>query len=214
MRGKRYGRLIVRSYCGPISGGDKAWLCHCDCGHDVVVRGNNLRRGMTVSCGCVRKALLTKHGRTETPEHHIWRGMWARCLGKNKANRKRYFLRGITVCDSWKDFNNFFRDLGPRPFPTATLDRINNDLGYSPENCRWATRREQTQNRHNTRFHIFRGERLTLRQIMTKTGCPLAFNVVSSRIWDGWNVEDAVTYPLRKFRPSGTRGCSKLSGSL
>lgn len=160
--GKRYGRLLVEALTQIRR--DAYWWCRCDCGSYVNVRGSFLRNGNTQSCGCLNreraaercKDQFTSHGasrvKNHTPEYQSWTAMRRRCLKSGRDDFKNYGGRGITVCKRWmNDFSKFRADMGERPVGT-TLDRINNDRGYKPSNCRWATRVQQANNtRKNTK---------------------------------------------------------------
>jgi hypothetical protein len=156
LTGKRFGRLTVLSYQGRPKPSFHVWQCGCDCGNETVIEGSRLKSGKAKSCGCLRRELSAarrlRHGRTDTAEHNTWIGMKGRCY--NPANPKfyRYGGRGITVCERWRDnFENFAADMGPRPSPLHSIDRIDNDRGYEPGNCRWATQLEQQRNRGGKR---------------------------------------------------------------
>lgn len=158
LEGKRFGRLFVLSYAGQrLSGRTRKsmWNCKCDCGANVVVLSESLTTGHTQSCGCLQRektsAANTKHGYKRDdrpiPEYWLWQAMHNRCRRKASKHYKNYGGRGITVCMRWSSFEHFLRDMGRRPSPELTLERIENDKGYSPTNCKWATRTEQVRNR-------------------------------------------------------------------
>lgn len=177
--GKRFGRLTVcaREHVTPKR---THWKCTCDCGGIAVVDGTRLKSGSTKSCGCLVKEISREqglrnrqHGMSKTPEYKIWCGMKDRCYNEDNPDFTNYGGRGIVVWYSWlKSFPNFYADLGPRPSPTHTLDRIDNSGPYQPDNCRWATPVEQANNKRNNNLHLYNGELVSLSQIAQLTGIP------------------------------------------
>lgn len=152
LAGQRFGRLTAVSYA--YSKGNAYWRCLCDCGRSVVVSSNRLRSGKTQSCGCFRREFMQAigrgritHGRSLSREYAAWRHMIDRCTRKKHERYADYGGRGIGVCDRWKTFENFYADMGNRPTSRHTLERRDNDLSYSPDNCYWATYSEQNKNR-------------------------------------------------------------------
>lgn len=149
LTGQRFGRLMVMHRIG-----GRSWSCHCDCGKQRAFKSDNLRRGLTRSCGCLRTELLVcrsvLHGHyTEnykSPTYQSWAAMIQRCENGNHNSFARYGGRGVSICERWRDdFKDFLQDMGPRQ-NGHTLDRIDNDRGYEPSNCRWATYRTQRLN--------------------------------------------------------------------
>lgn len=144
--------------------GERYWDCKCDCGNVCVVKGVNLRNGNTTSCGCNKKGIHATHGKTNSKEYNIWDSMIGRCHRENRKDYHHYGGRGIFVCERWRKFKYFYEDMGDMPSNNHSLDRIDNNGPYSPENCRWATLEEQHNNTRVNNYITFRGETKTLTQ--------------------------------------------------
>lgn len=151
LSGQRCGRLLIKRRVPNERPGRVVWECECDCGAEVTVSSNHLRRKAVLSCGCHRREMNMTHGLDVGGEHplrSVWRNMKARCANSNSASFELYGGRGIKVCEQWlNNFAAFVADVGPRPSSTHSLDRIDNDGNYEPGNVRWATQSEQMLNR-------------------------------------------------------------------
>lgn len=174
LTGQVFGRVTVIEYAGQ-GGADKRamWKCRCECGNEFNSLGTRLRYGDTTSCGCQRNESVAKvnwmHGLSKTREHRIWRGMIQRCTNPDNPAWKDYGERGITICKRWMKFTNFLEDMGKCP-ARLTIERKNNDKGYSKANCKWGTRSEQSNNTRASRKISHAGQIMTVAQWARKLG--------------------------------------------
>lgn len=203
MTGLRFTRLLVQSRAGTDKQGNATWHCRCDCGTTLTTRGFQLRNGESKSCGCLTTDQLiernTSHGKTGTREWWTWIHMQQRCENPNSRRYERYGGRGIKICKRWRDsFENFLSDMGQRPSPLHTIERIDNDGDYEPKNCKWATKQEQNHNTSQTRFVQYKGKRLSLTQAVQHTTSGITRGGAFSRLRRGWTVEQALDTPVDK----------------
>ena len=166
LAGQPFGRLTVLERAKNRNG-RVYWKCKCSCGNITIVHSYNLIAGFTKSCGCLNKELTKKsnstHGMSNTPEYHIWENMIKRCTNPNTIGWKRYGGRGIKICESWRhDFVAFYNHIGPRPSERHSIDRIDNDRNYEPDNVRWAIKQEQNNNRKTNHHITLKGHTLTI----------------------------------------------------
>lgn len=205
--GQRYGMLTVLSAEYPRQGKQYRWHCQCDCGNPAIVRGAELRKGGTRSCGCLllesRKAFVEAgitHDRSYDPLYNVWSGMIRRCEDSHRDEYERYGARDIQVCPRWREsFEMFTQDMGPRPSSRHTIERVDNDKDYEPANCRWASRIEQANNRRDTIRINVRGENLTLTEAIAKYSV-VSRRCLESRLRNGWNSEEALFTPTRSTK--------------
>lgn len=154
MTGRTVGRLTVLGRVANSPSGAVRWLCRCLCGNTSVAMGAALRSRHTASCGCIQREAVTKHGHAaiNSTEYRSWRSMKDRCLNPSCPKYHLYGGRGVTVCERWvESFETFLDDMGPKPGPGYSIDRIDSDGNYEPGNCRWATYLEQRHNRRDYR---------------------------------------------------------------
>lgn len=196
--GQKFERLTVVRRNGYLAK-RIAWDCVCDCGGRTRTVGHRLIQGGVKSCGCLQDESRTKHGRYRETIYRIWEGMKSRCYNKKSTSYKNYGGRGITVCDKWKDdFESFVNDVGEMPTKKHWIERIKNNEGYYPGNCKWATPKEQLNNTRSNRMLTFNGTSRTLQQWSEFLNINRV-TIISRIDYYGWSVEKALTTPAGKY---------------
>lgn len=199
----RYGKLLIIGEMHRREG--RTWvMCACDCGVLKDIRADHLKSGNSTSCGCDRlvklKDKIKIHGDSGSREHFSWCSMKRRCTNPSDAGYMNYGGRGIKVCERWMEFSNFIDDMGRAPSVEYTIDRIDNDGDYCPENCRWATKMQQARNRRNNKIVEIDGVKKTLEE--WSRGSPITYQGIRYRLLVGWSERDAVFLPARSRRSS------------
>lgn len=200
LAGKKFGLLTGIEYIGKNANGWSMWRFQCDCGNVVERLGTSVSTGNTKSCGCARVAPNKKHGLSSTTEYGSHANMIRRCSDTKNTMYPRYGGRGIAVCERWlgeSGFLNFLADMGEKPTKKHTLERVDNDQGYGPANCVWATKSEQAQNRNTTKLITVDG--ITRSQSEWDKSKGDSINIVGDRIRRGWSPEDAVVTPVAQY---------------
>lgn len=182
-----------------LTPGRPCWICRCDCGNIAEVSASNLRRGITGSCGCrvLDGSIRRTHGDKGTQLYEIWKSMKQRCENPSSKSYARYGGRGIKVCDRWHSYEHFKADMGPRPSHRHSIDRIDNNGHYEPENCRWAVLKQQARNRSNNTLALHRGVWKSWAEwadVAVVSPQLLRSRVV---VW-GWPFDEALTTPPGK----------------
>lgn len=189
IKGKRYGRLIVVCRVENAQTGHSQWNCICDCGTHITVTYSNLHNGSTLSCKCLRSENTTTHGKSKSNSYRSWRSMKGRVLNPHHKHFNYYGGRGINICRQWMTFEGFFKSMGDRE-DGMTLERIDNAKGYYPENCRWASRRDQMRNTKRSRFLTINNETLCLTEWSLRSG--IGLTTITKRLQKGWDSQSAV----------------------
>lgn len=202
LTGRTFGRLIVIGKDTERTPSNKIrWVCRCtNDGNITRVTSGDLNSGKTKSCGCLKSELTrersTTHGMSKSPEYGIWNGIITRCYNSNATDYPAYGGLGIGMSDDWRNsFEAFYRDMGPRPTPAHSIDRIDNDGEYCKENCRWATPIMQASNKDFITLYEFNGESLTLTEIGRR--CGISGGTIRDRISKGMSFEDAISKELQ-----------------
>ena len=205
LSGKKFGYLKVIERAENTKHGEASWLCECKCGTKKIIGGYRLRKGITKSCGCLNKEMSKKknktHGMKGTRLYNIWQGIKQRTTNPNHHEYSDYGERGIDICEEWKDsFENFKKWSYENGYQdNLTIDRKNNDKGYTPDNCRWITIKEQQRNRRSNHCLTYKGETKTITEWSEITG--LSKQVIRYRISKmKWDVEKTLTTPLMRNR--------------
>jgi len=205
LTGQTVGRWAVLARAENSPAGGTRWRCRCACGVERVINGIVLRDGRSQSCGCLKleglAARSTKHGHAAaagaSPTYHSWAGMWARSTNPRHGAFGYYGGRGLVVDEAWRDFGVFLADMGEKP-PGTSLERIDNDRGYGPGNCRWATAVEQARNQRKNRILTHPGGRsATVAEWAESLG--MNYQTLYDRLRQGWSDERALTTPVRQW---------------
>jgi len=195
MTGNRYGRLSVIEMSGYNNHNQRLWRCVCDCGNESEVIGFLLRQGQTKSCGCLLKesiaAVNYKHGKSKSQIWSIHRSMMDRCYLETSHAYSRYGGRGIDVCERWHDFENFYADMGNKP-KGMSLERVDNNKGYFPDNVRWANSKDQANNRRSNVMLELNGKIQTMQQWCDELGLRIGTVWARLNVY-GYSVEKALT---------------------
>lgn len=183
-----------------------AYKCRCICGTERIVRRFQLKHNLSISCGCyaveVTKKSNSTHGMTNSPEFSTWDSMKDRCYSKGRKDKAYYHDKGIRVCDRWlgkEGFMNFYKDMGPRP-KGMTIDRIDNSKGYSPENCRWATVKQQARNTSWNRIIEYQGRKYVASELAEKYGMGLDTFLWRFKNWK--DINKVLSTPLKSQKNS------------
>lgn len=206
MVGKKFGRLTVLSRAQNTKDGFPQWCCICECGNEVIVRGKYLRNGHTKSCGCLLAETTRDHARENathglsyTRIYAIWNGMVNRCHSQESRAYKWYGARGIEVCDEWRNdvwaFYNWAHSAGYQD--DLTIDRIDVNGPYSPENCRWVTMRTQANNTRSNKSATYKGKTQTISQWANEIG--INESTLRWRLSHGWTIEKAISTTVRNI---------------
>jgi len=200
LAGQRFGRLAVTADF-ERRGYDTYWLCLCDCGKTTKVRVGHLCAGKIQSCGCLANEMIgnraRRHGMHRSPEWRSWMKMRGRCKDPNNNEFHRYGGSCVTICGAWDNFAQFYADMGSKPTPKHSIDRIDPDGNYEPKNCRWADAITQANNHRNSKKITFSG--LTMTPAQWERHLNLPRQIVNSRMRSGWIVEKTLTAPVRRW---------------
>jgi hypothetical protein len=211
MAGQKFNRMLVIERAGTNQSRKALWKCLCDCGTEKIVSGRDLRCGHIKSCGCLNVELRNKriensrgkprldhkgnytHEMSNKSIYGVWTGMKGRCNNPNHSAYKNYGGRGIKVCEKWLIFENFYADMGGTYKKGLTIERIDNNIGYSPENCVWKSRKEQNKNKRSNRIYTVNGITGNIAELSRVFNIP--YGTVYERLTLGTPPEIAFTTP-------------------
>lgn len=200
LSGKTFGKLTALSYVKRAANGAH-WYCSCACGNFRVARAKDLKTLHVRSCGCLHSETVTKHSDSNSSEYRTWDSLKRRCYNPTTKYFDRYGGRGIQVCARWRDdYQAFLSDMGRRPSPRHSLDRIDNDGDYELSNCRWTLQVVQIRNRSIAVIFDWHGKHRSQMELAELSGIP--FGTLRSRIKRGWTLERAMMQPLRLYGKS------------
>ena len=198
LTGKTIENWNVLSYLG-----NRRWLCRCSCGKEKSVHSDNLLQGKSKSCGCLKNKDKITHHQSNSKLYNVWRGIKTRCYNTNSEKYFMYGGRGISMCDEWKDdFDSFFqwaKSAGydeQASYGVCTIDRINTNGNYEPNNCRWVDSKIQANNTRKNRIITYQNQTHTLSEWVRIFNLP--YSTVSCRLHRGWNIIDALTIPKKR----------------
>lgn len=209
LTGQKFGRLTVIRIVGKDKFQNLIWLCKCDCGNEVSVRSASLIKGRTVSCGCYNKEkakyAFKTHGLSKTRLYRIWNGIKNRCFNENIPKYKNYGNRGIFVCDEWKnDFMSFYNWSMDNGYDdNLSIDRIDYNGNYEPNNCRWITNKEQSRNKRNNNLITYNNETHCISEWAEILG--FKSNDIYRRLKLGWCVEKIFNTPIKELKTNNVK---------
>lgn len=210
LTGKRFGRLVAVELSKRTSDG-YYWRCQCDCGNEIEVYASSLHKGLTKSCGCLIKDVLSernkknaKHGMSRSRLYRTYYGMKHRCYDPKDSHYKNYGAKGITICNEWLESFKAFQDwaLANGYTDELTIDRIDNSKGYSPSNCRWATKAQQVRNSSATKYYTYKGKTLCIADWAKEKGISKAS--LYQRLERGIPFEIAIEQPYKRRKGEKT----------
>ena len=195
--GQRFGKLVATSF-SHVGIYGAIWNVKCDCGEEAKKRSSKLISGHTKSCGCLVREAPTTHGKSRSSLYKIWDGMRQRCTNPNAISYKYYGGRGIKICARWLKFEAFLEDMGERP-KKLSLERRDNNGNYEPDNCYWATSKEQQRNTRRNRLIDHNGTTKTLAEWSEVS--QINYHTLRMRLVNGWTMEKSLTEPVRVMTP-------------